>query len=69
MISGGAASIKRNYFVLINNRHYGEAAGSVYYGPTEEQIKSDIDIGIDFLNNNEKLTVVSLYNISLLEIN
>jgi L-Ala-D/L-Glu epimerase / N-acetyl-D-glutamate racemase len=59
-ISAGSAETKRNYILALEKESFGEAAGSIYYGPSEEVIMADLTSAIGFLN--------SLKGISLSEI-
>lgn len=52
----------------MNNRFTGEAAGSIYYGPTVEEIEVDLLIGVEFLREQKELTRETLYAISNLSI-
>lgn len=49
VISKGQAAVKTNLITVLNNRYSGEASGSVYYGPSIEDIQDDIRKGIGFL--------------------
>ncbi len=53
----------------IDNRNFGEAAGSVFYGPDEKQITLDIDNGIAHLISIEKPTFADLIDLDSLAIN
>ncbi len=53
----------------IDNRNFGEAAGSVFYGPDEKQITLDIDKGISHLLLIEKPSVSDLIDLNSLAIN
>ncbi len=53
----------------IDNRNFGEAAGSVFYGPDEKQITLDIDNGIAHLISIEKPSVADLIDLDSLVIN
>jgi len=68
-VSGGSAEIKRNVFVSIDNRNFGEAAGSIFYGPDEKQITADIDIGVAHLLSIEKPTVSDLFDLESMNLN
>jgi len=48
----------------MNNRYSGEAAASVYYGPTLEQIEADLRRGISYLKRWKRITVQTLEAIS-----
>lgn len=68
-VSKGEADIKTNYLVILNNRYIGEASSSIYYGPSLEQIESDLKLGINKLKRlneitNDTLELVSNFNIN-----
>lgn len=42
IVAGGRADIKRNIFFIIEDTGWGEASGSVYYGPSPEHIENDL---------------------------
>ena len=48
-VAYGSADVKKNYFVSIDDRFYGEASGSVSYGPKEEEIVSGLERGRQLL--------------------
>lgn len=49
VISQGEASARTNLLVVMNNRYSGEASGSVYYGPSVDEVQAEIQKGIEFL--------------------
>jgi L-Ala-D/L-Glu epimerase len=53
VISKGQATVKTNLITVLNNRYSGEASGSVYYGPSIDEIQSDINRGIEFLSGKK----------------
>ena len=67
-ISKGAADVKTNLLTILNNRYYGEAAGSVYYGPTVEELEADIIKGIEQLNKSDEVNLGTLEEISTFDI-
>lgn len=63
-VAGGEADQKVNLITIMNNRYGGEAAASVYYGPTLDQIADDLKKGIELLTKRDKLDVGALEAIS-----
>jgi len=68
-VAGGEADQKVNLITIMNNRYGGEAAASVYYGPTLSEIEGDLHKGIELLKEREKLDVEALEAISTYPIN
>ncbi|MBD3403438.1 hypothetical protein GF420_11120 [candidate division GN15 bacterium] len=68
VISRGEASVKHNLLTVLNNRYSGEAAGSVYYGPSMEEIQADIERGITFLSDKKEIDQHTLEELNELEI-
>lgn len=68
-VAYGSAESKTNYFISIENRSLGEASGSVHYGPKEDEIKKDLEIGRDFLESKNELSINDLYDVNSLDIN
>jgi len=68
-VSGGSAESKRNSFISIDNKNFGEASGSVFYGPDENQITADINTGVATLSSIEKPTAVDLFDLNGMSIN
>ncbi len=68
-ISRGSASIKRNYFVSIDNICFGEGSGSIFYGPPEDDIIDDLNKGIELLKISREITENSLQQINDMAIN
>jgi len=68
-ISQGEASVKINYLAILNNRYIGEASGSVYYGPTLDEIEADLKRGAKFINQQEKIDLELLQAMRSLDIN
>lgn len=60
---------KRNAFISIDNINFGEAAGSVYYGPDEKQVISDIKVGITHLLPIDNPSIADLFELNSLKIN
>jgi len=42
-VAGASVSTKRNHFIIMEDIGIGEAAGSVHYGATEDEIRGDLD--------------------------
>jgi L-alanine-DL-glutamate epimerase-like enolase superfamily enzyme len=59
-VSGGEADNKVNLITILNNRYSGEAAASVHYGPSLEEIEADIRKGIERLKEHPALGVDAL---------
>jgi L-alanine-DL-glutamate epimerase-like enolase superfamily enzyme len=55
-VAYGSAESKKNYFVSIDGKYFGEASGSVYYGPKEDNIVKDLETARDFLQDNVGMT-------------
>lgn len=68
-VAYGEAKVKKNHFISINNRSFGESSGSVYYGPKEDEIKNDLETGIDYFLSQNKLLPENLEEINGLDIN
>jgi len=64
VIAGGEASEKINLIAIMNNRYSGEAAASVKYGPTLQQIETNLRKGIAHLKRRKKLDLEALEAIS-----
>jgi len=54
-VAGGDATVKTNLLTVLNNRYHGEAAPSVKYGPTVEEIQTDIGKGLEYLRNLDQI--------------
>jgi len=59
-IAGGEASVKTNLIAILNNRYSGEAAASVKYGPSLDEIERDLRRGIAHLKRRKKLDLEAL---------
>ncbi|MEA1979836.1 MAG: enolase C-terminal domain-like protein [candidate division Zixibacteria bacterium] len=67
-VSQGEATVKTNLITILNNRYNGEASGSVYYGPTLDEMEKEINKGIELLSEieqpkRETLDVISNWDI------
>lgn len=60
MVSKGETTVKTNVITVLNNQYIGEAAGSVIYGPTPEEMESEIARGIKMLSALEKFDLDTL---------
>ena len=56
-------------FVSIDNKNFGEAAGSVFYGPDENQILADVITGEATLSSIERPTVADLFDLNSMSLN
>lgn len=54
VVAKGDADIKTNVLVIADNRYFGEASGSVQYGPTVESMESDLQKGITYLKKKSR---------------
>ena len=68
VVSKGEAEVKTNLLTILNNRYSGEAAGSVYYGPSVETMQSEILKGIKLLKKSAKITTQTLDEINQYDI-
>ena len=59
-ISGSKTDRKINLIAILNNRYSGEAAASVKYGPSLEEIDRDLRKGIAHLKRRKKLDLEAL---------
>ena len=60
VISKGEASIKTNLLTVMNNRYNGEVGLSVYYGPSLDDIQSDIEKGLEYLRELDEINIDTL---------
>jgi len=67
-VAGGEATVKTNLLTVLNNRYHGEAAPSVKYGPTVEEIQTDVDKGLEYLRSLNRIDVHTLPRIDKLTI-
>jgi hypothetical protein len=68
-VSKGEADVKTNYLVIFNNRYIGEASSSVFYGPSLDEIETDLRSGINKINQLDNISLETLETVSKLEIN
>ena len=68
-ISKGTAESKKNFLVSIDDRFFGEAAGSVHYGPSEKDIVADLGKGCKFLESTHESSLDGLMDVNCLDIN
>ena len=59
-VAGGEASVKTNLLTVLNNRYHGEAAPSVQYGPSVEELQIDIEKGLEFLRTLDTIEIDTL---------
>jgi len=67
-VAKGEAESKSNLLTVLNNRHVGEAAGSIHYGPSVEELRQDIDTGMEWLHKQDTVDADTLAGIDRLEI-
>lgn len=68
-VAKGSADVKTNLLAVLNNRYIGEAATSVYYGPTLEQLEKDLQSGARFIEQLGAIDNATLEKVSQLTIN
>ncbi|RKX29492.1 MAG: hypothetical protein DRP46_07085 [Candidatus Zixiibacteriota bacterium] len=68
-VSAGLAEFKKNFFISIDDIVFGEAAGSVFYGPGEDEILSDLEKARYFLEGADLKSVGIFEEIEKLDIN
>jgi L-alanine-DL-glutamate epimerase-like enolase superfamily enzyme len=68
VVSQGEATVKTNLLTILNNRYHGEASGSVYAGPSVEDIEAGIRKGIEYLKQCQKIDLTTLQEINELDI-
>lgn len=68
VVSKGEADVKTNLLTILNNRYNGEASGSVYYGPTIEEIEQDITKGLALIRRFRKIDIRTLERVSKFDI-
>ncbi len=69
VVSKGEAEVKTNLLTVLNNRYNGEAAGSVHYGPSIDEIEKDIKKGIKKIQGLKEINVETLEEVSNFKIN
>ncbi len=67
-VSAASTEYKKNYIISIDNISFGEAAGSIFYGPDESTIEEDIIQAIESLPSDIK-SVMELIDLAGREIN
>ncbi|MDH4035205.1 MAG: hypothetical protein OEV80_15545, partial [candidate division Zixibacteria bacterium] len=67
-VAGGDASIKTNLLIVLNNRYPGEAAPSVQYGPSVDDLLVDIEKGLEVLRNLDTIDTDTLALVDGLQI-
>ncbi|MDH4156953.1 MAG: hypothetical protein OEW00_06740 [candidate division Zixibacteria bacterium] len=68
-VSQGAADVKTVFLTILNNRYNGEASGSVYLGPSDEEIEREIKKGLALLAGFKEIDVDTLREVSQFDIN
>ena len=63
-VSQGETDVKTVFLTVLNNRYVGEASGSVYLGPSDEEIEAGIKEGIALLRKQDSITAETLAEIS-----
>ncbi len=69
VVSKGAAERKTNFLAIVNNRYSGEASSSVYYGPSETEMKADLVKGAELLESITEIDLATLRAIHQFPIN
>lgn len=67
-VAKGSTDVKTNFLVVLNNRYSGEAATSVYYGPTLDELESDLRTGARYIEQLGKVDHETLQRVSTLAI-
>lgn len=67
-VAGGGVSVKTNVLTVLNNCYHGEAAPSVQYGPSVEDLQIDIEKGLEFLRSLDTVDMDTLANVDGLKI-
>ncbi len=67
-VSKGETVQKTNLLTILNNRYSGEASGSVYYGPSIEEMAADLKSGIEELNSLNAIDLTTLEKIDHFDI-
>jgi len=62
-VSAGSAATTRNGFISIDKRAYGEAARSVYYGPSDEELEGNLRSAAAMLSSKKEITLEALEDI------
>lgn len=62
-VSAGSAAATRNGFISIDKQAYGEAARSVYYGPSDEELEGHLSSAVATLSSKKEITLEVLENI------
>ncbi|MEA2031697.1 MAG: enolase C-terminal domain-like protein [candidate division Zixibacteria bacterium] len=69
VISKGEATVKTNILAIINNRYNGEASGSVYYGPSINNIETELIKGFELIKSYSEINMEVLNEINSKKIN
>jgi L-alanine-DL-glutamate epimerase-like enolase superfamily enzyme len=68
-VSQGAAEKKENYFIALDDRAFGEAAGSVFYGPPREKILADLETGAEIFRDRNGVSFNDLEELNQWDLN
>jgi L-Ala-D/L-Glu epimerase len=65
VVAKGEADVKTNILAICDNQYFGEASGSVQYGPSVESMEADLKQGIGYLKkkSREEITLTTLNEI------
>jgi L-alanine-DL-glutamate epimerase-like enolase superfamily enzyme len=53
IVAGGREKLKKNFIFIIQGQGLGEAAGSIHYGVSADEIEADLKRAVDFLGDLE----------------
>lgn len=59
-IAKGSAEVKTNVLAILDGRYGGEAAGSVAYGPSADEMEADLYKGVQALGGLSRITIDDL---------
>jgi len=68
VVAKGEAASKTNLIAILNNRYGGEAAASVHYGPSLQEIEADLQKGIAIIKRKRKFDRKALQQINKYDI-
>ena len=68
VVAKGEAAAKTNLIAILNNRYGGEAAASVHYGPSLDEIEADLKKGIAKIKRKRKFDKKALQQINHFDI-
>lgn len=64
VVSKGEAQVKTNLLTILNNRYHGEASGSVYSGPSVDEIEAGLNKGMEYLRLCKKIDSKTLQEVN-----